>query len=554
MRRHRTVRFTAVVIGALMLATMVPVAVPSALADAAPFAVTEARLTALDGAHEDHFGSAVDIDGDTLVVGAPDSDLYGTIADAGAAYVYVRSGTAWTFQQKLASPAYNVDDRFGTSVAIEGDTIVVGAPHAFTAHGYSGAAFVYQRTGTTWSAGSKLPTEFEQDGDQIGQAVAIDGDTIVLGCPGDESQRGELRPIVWNGTAWDSGGGMTLSDPEGQPGDRLGGCVAISADTIMASEGGDDRGALVDAGSVVAFLNSDSGWSFEEKWAAPVPVEGEQYGGPIDLSDSGDVAIVGSPAHDTGDGFDAGVAYVYCRSFDWVLWETLENPGPNSPDGDWFGSAVAIDGDHFAMVGAFWDDSHTGAAYYYAVENGEWVMKKKIDMTAEDPGVALFGDSVAIDDGTAVVGATLASAGVPGVLPGAAFVFNSRGTISGVVRDGNTGEPLEGIEMSAYATDVFGEPIRAEGESVVFTDADGRYSLSLNTGAYPVGWMDDVYPSGFFPGVELWWDATPVPVLAGETTVIDVDLYLNKTKTQTFAKSANRFHSAVQRARLMEGR
>ncbi len=414
MRRHWVTRCVTIATGALVLATVVPLAVPTAMAGSAPFAVDEDIIYAPTPVDQEHFGSAVALDGDTLVVGVPDHDSLAGPQDIGVAYVYVKSGTDWVLQATLQQPSPGDGDKFGTAVGISGNRIVVGAPYRTTAHGECGAAYVFTRTGTAWSAAVSLPMELEQDGDQAGQSVDIEGDTVVVGCPGRGSSRGAVRPIVWNGSSWDSGGGITLTDPTSATGDRLGTCVSLSGNTVLASAGGDDVGtvaAIVDAGSVLSFTRSGTTWSFEQKWQAPTPVADEQFGGPIDLQANGYVAVVGSPAHDVGTENEQGIAYVYARGTSgWVLTATLDNPGPNSPDGDWFGSAVAFDGHNLILIGAFWDDSHTGAAYYFQYREGEWVMAQKVTPPVV-PCCALFGDSAALDGGIAMVGATLASTG-----------------------------------------------------------------------------------------------------------------------------------------------
>jgi hypothetical protein len=532
----RAVRLTfAIVLPAVMLAATVLASAPPAHAAATPFAVQEARLHAVGGGDRDLFGSAVAIDGDTLVVGSPDWDSVAGSTNAGAAYVYVRSGTSWSLQAVLHAPTYAAGDKFGTSVAISGNRIVVGAPYRLTAKGQTGAAYVFTRTGTTWSLPVTLPTELANDGDRIGWSVDIDGTDIVIGCPGDgndpdigyTSGRGAVRPIFWNGSSWDSGGGIQLTDTfDGtQPGDHLGSSVAISGDKIIASEPGEDQSGITDCGAFLVWVRGADNWTLIQQQYAPVRVAGESFGGPIDISTSGYSAIIGSANY--GDN-NLGRAYIYTDPFlegEFGHSATLANPGPNSPDGDWFGSSVALDGDTLALVGAFWDDSHIGAAYYFEYSEGSWSMRQKADATAEDPGVALFGSAVAMSDGTAVVGAELASAGTPDLLPGGAFVYNSRGIITGIVRDAITLLPIPGAEMSAYVLDMFGEPQLARGDSLTFTDGTGRYTLSVDTGSYPVGWMGVVYPAGFYDGVRLWRDATPVAVAAGATT--NLDLYLS---------------------------
>lgn len=406
MKSHWVARCATVVIGAMALAAVGPVAVPSAVAGSTPFAVDEDIIYAPVPVGGEHFGSAVALSGNTLVVGVPDRDTMAGPQNIGVAYVYTKSGTDWVYRATLQQPSPGDGDKFGTSVAIQGNTVVVGAPYRDGSHGESGAAYVFTRTGTTWSAAVPLGDEFAVAGDKMGQSVDIDGDTIVVGCPGRSSSEGAVRVYVWDGDEWNSGGGVFAEAPGGMPDDRLGECVSISGDTVLASAGGFDH----EIGSVVAFTRSGASWSFEERLYEPVPmVPGEQFGGPIDLQADGYVAVIGSPAHDVGTEVDKGVAYVYARTASgWECTATLANPGPNSADGDWFGSSVAFDGHNLILIGAFWDDSHTGAAYYFQYREGDWVMAQKVTPPAT-PCCALFGDSVALDGGTAMVGATLAS-------------------------------------------------------------------------------------------------------------------------------------------------
>ena len=169
----------------------------------------EAYLKAPNAETSDAAGWAVAIDGDTIVVGAPFEDssqtsiTNGTTASsdnsassAGAAYVFARSGSTWSQQAYLKAPNAGAGDRFGVSVAISGDTIVVGArdedssqtsiTNGTTASSDnsasgSGATYVFNRSGTTWSHKAYLKAPNGEAGDSFGQSVAIDGDTIVVG-------------------------------------------------------------------------------------------------------------------------------------------------------------------------------------------------------------------------------------------------------------------------------------------------------------------------------------------------------------------------------------
>src|SRR5215470_4422813 len=137
----------------------------------------EARLTANDGAAEDRLGSAVAIDGDTAIVGAPEADIGGDVGQ-GAAYIFTRSGQTWTQQQRLE---VNSGDGFGYAVDISGNTAVVSSVGNDTGKDNPGSVHVFVRTGTTWNWLQKLTGSDSVEGDFFGASVAISGDTIIVG-------------------------------------------------------------------------------------------------------------------------------------------------------------------------------------------------------------------------------------------------------------------------------------------------------------------------------------------------------------------------------------
>ena len=133
------------------------------------------------GQNSDHFGYSVAIDGDTAIVGANEASHGGKV-DAGAAYVFVRSGTTWSEQAMLTASDAAQDDHFGESVAIWGDAVVVGAPGFIVGNG-EGQAYVFVRSGTTWSEQAKLTASDAASDDHFGTSVAIWWDTVVVGTP-----------------------------------------------------------------------------------------------------------------------------------------------------------------------------------------------------------------------------------------------------------------------------------------------------------------------------------------------------------------------------------
>ncbi len=142
--------------------------------------VEEVKLLADDGAPNDFFGFNVALSGDTAVIGATkvDDDIRGV--DVGAAYVFTRSGNSWHQQAKLTADDGAAKDEFGGKVALSGDTAVIGAMFQDDKGDNSGSAYVFSRSGTTWSQQAKLTAADGAAGDVFGWSIALSGDTVVI--------------------------------------------------------------------------------------------------------------------------------------------------------------------------------------------------------------------------------------------------------------------------------------------------------------------------------------------------------------------------------------
>jgi hypothetical protein len=150
-----------------------------------PLIAQQAKLTASDGAAGDNFGKSVAISGDTVVIGAPGDDVLAT--NQGSAYVFVRSGTSWSQQQKLTASDGAVGDWFGNAVALSGDTAVIGAfGDDIGSNANQGSAYVFVRSGTGWAQQQKLTASDGAQDDVFGISVALSGDTVMVGAPGDD--------------------------------------------------------------------------------------------------------------------------------------------------------------------------------------------------------------------------------------------------------------------------------------------------------------------------------------------------------------------------------
>ncbi|MGZ4961027.1 MAG: hypothetical protein ACXWBP_11885 [Limisphaerales bacterium] len=205
------------------------------------------------------FGSAITVDGDTLLVGAP---LLGAF---GAAYVYVRTGTIWTLQQTLTPPVLRSAELFGTAVALEGDTAVVGAP-GMTIPPLGGATFVFHRSGTTWTSTQELEATDGVTNNALGfgSSISLLNGTMVIGAPGrtvnGQANAGGADIFQFNGTSWVLAQQIAAFDPTS---------AAAFGSAVDIGESGVIVGAPFD---ITGFLNAGAAYIFSPSETQPVIV------------------------------------------------------------------------------------------------------------------------------------------------------------------------------------------------------------------------------------------------------------------------------------------
>jgi hypothetical protein len=275
------------------------------------------RQTARDGVANDSYGYSVAASGDTVVVGAH-LDGFGGGVRQGSVYVFSRSSGDWTLQQKLTAFDGASEERFGSSVAISGDTLVVVAPYDTTGTTYyHGSAYVFVRSNGFWSFQQKLAANDGAMYDQFGAAVAISGNTVVAGAFSDDNgakaDQGSAYVFVRSNGVWSFQKKLTANDGEAM--DQFGGSVAISGDTIIAGALLDDVETAKDAGSAYVFVRSGTVWTQQEKLSGLSSDNlqaGQLFG--VAVAISGDTAIIGVPLNDTFGNIDRGKAVVYVRS------------------------------------------------------------------------------------------------------------------------------------------------------------------------------------------------------------------------------------------------
>jgi hypothetical protein len=372
----------------------------------------EAKLLPADGESDDYFGRGVALDGDTAIVGAPEN-----INAPGSAYVFTRVGSSWTEQTKiLASDGY-VGDGFGWDVALEGDTMVIGAPYDYDNGGLSGSAYVFTRVGTVWTEQAKLLASDGVTFAKFGRSVALDGDTLVIGAPGDDDNgegSGSAYVFTRSGGVWTEQAKLSISD--GGQFDYFGWDVALDGDMAIIGRFQDMNGPGL--GSAYVFTRTGGAWTEETRLLASDGQPVNQFGKGVALD--GDTAIVGAPRHDD-NGEQSGSAYVFIRTG--VLWtEEAKLLASDGAAWDYFGVSVALDGDT-ALVGANRDGGYpyySGSAYVFTRSGGVWTEEAKLLPTDGADGDE-FGQKVALNGSTALIGA--ARDDDNGDLSGSAFVF-----------------------------------------------------------------------------------------------------------------------------------
>lgn len=366
----------------------------------------QATLTASDAAATDYFGSAVAISGDYAVVGSPNDDRFGighlTLTDAGAAYVYHRSGGAWTQQAKLVATDDASSDHFGASVAIYGTTVVVGAPGD---NSDRGGAYVFILSGGVWSQQAKLVASDGTASDQFGLSVAISpmsiiqpsGTRIAVGAPYEDTGGTDAGAVYTytrasGGTTWTQEQKVQSTDVAA--GDGLGSSVSLDLSEMIAGAPGESRTNLLSAGAAYVFRRSAT-WTQEAKVVSPIAQPADLFGRAVAID--GDYVVVGAPYADTSGVNALGTAFIYHRSGTaWPYYQTLL-PDSTSPI-TVFGYSVAIQGLRVVVSGL---GEH--AAEVYELVSTIWIRESFLtDPT--DAASSVFGQSVALSGNDLLVG------------------------------------------------------------------------------------------------------------------------------------------------------
>lgn len=365
------------------------------------------KLVPGDGGTGHYFGKAVAVHGDTMAAGAWHHDANGK--PSGAAYLYTRVGTAWTQQTKLTATGTAPKDAFGNAVALHQNTLVVGAPYDDTKGTDAGAAHVFVRSGTSWTHQVKLTAKDAAAGDRGGWAVAVDNDTVVLGADWHDHQgadAGAALAFVRVGSAWSQRAELLPPKAPKYLGTQNGqfGVVAAMDNNTLAVGASTSRVGSYGLGAVYVYVNQGTGWAWQARLLANNHTNLHFFGASVGVSS--DTVVVGVPG-DGSKGSFAGAAYVFVRKGSaWA--QQAKITAADGAAGDWLGFAIAVSGDTLA-VGAVQDDDvgqSSGSVYVFVRKGSTWSQQTKL-VAAKGAKNFYFGEAVALQGDTLAVGESL---------------------------------------------------------------------------------------------------------------------------------------------------
>ncbi len=257
--------------------------------------VQQAKLVPSDGAAYDFFGTSLCISGDYALVGAHSDDL-----SKGSAYIFHRVGSTWTQQAKLTAAVRQQGAAFGASVCLDGDYALIGASRDSS----SGAAYVFRRSGSAWTQIAKLTPSDGASHDWFGVSMSLRGNLALIAARGDDdrgSDSGSAYVFTRTGSAWAETAKLTASD--GAPNDNFGVGVAIDGDDALVSSHRGDYSAWI-----YHFHWNGSAWAEVGRINAPPGAEHTSFG--YEIAMDGGTAILSAVGTDLPGADNAGAAYI----------------------------------------------------------------------------------------------------------------------------------------------------------------------------------------------------------------------------------------------------
>jgi FG-GAP repeat len=448
---------------AAAIAAVLALALASATSAQVPVS-QQAELKLSDGAPGDLF-VAVAIDSDTLVVGAPGRDVGGN-KDQGVVFVYERPASGWanaTPVARLTASDGVAGDGLGSAVAIDGDTIVAGAGNRKVGDdAFQGAIYVFEKPASGWRDATQVAELTADDGnpgDGLATSLAISGDTIVAGPAqhqvGNNFRQGQAYAFLKAPSGWANATQTLLRASDGAADDGLGISVGISGDLIAVGAPHKKVGDNEEQGAVYIYGKPEPG-DFQRLQSAQLTATDGAANDELGLAVavSGDTVVAGAPNHQVGLSRQ-GAAYVFVEPFNLNPTQTAELTASDGVTNDLFGRAVAIDRDKVVasafrrQVGA---NPFQGAAYLYQRRGFIWANATETAQLLASDGAAgdAFGITLGVSGNVAAIGGGLHLAGGT-IGPGAVYLFGPSPEIAiGAPADGAT-YPRGGTVTAQYS-------------------------------------------------------------------------------------------------------
>ncbi len=349
------------------------------------------QLVAIGPDDVDHFGKSVSISRNYAIVGAYGDDDAGN--GAGAAYIFHRDGNQWIYEQKLlASGAVNYDS-LGSSVGISEDRAIIGGEGA-----YRDTVYIFHREDNQWFEVQQLLAADGETNNGFGSDVAISGDWAFIGAAGDTvngTNSGAAYVFHWSGTQWVQH--QKLMPDDGSAWAYFGSGISISGNQAVIGAMG------ASTGLAYIFRFNGTYWLQEQKLTASDGASLDHFGQSVDIDT--DWVIVGARQDDDNGNQSGSVYMFYQDESQWVQRQKITPADGN--EGAYFGTSVSLSGNR-AVIGADRDDdlgAASGSAYIYYFNGSQWVQEQKLLSSDGDPADDYFGTSVAIDGDHIIIGA-----------------------------------------------------------------------------------------------------------------------------------------------------
>lgn len=316
----------------------------------------EQTLAAADAVSSDYFGSSAGISGDVAIVGARESNS-GGISNSGAAYVFRYDGSTWDTGTKIKASDGASGDNFGISSDISGDWAVVGASFADVSNTVNaGKVYVFHFDGSWIEEQIITPSPYYSNG-YFGTSVAIDGDVLIIGAQGHSVSTGAAYIYRYNGSLWVEDASLTASDSVSQ--DFFGNSVSIVNDLAIVGARYHHTAGLDNAGAAYVFRYNGTSWVTDTKLVADDAAASDQFG--VSVSIGNNIAAVGALARDSGGVSNAGSVYMFTS--DGSSWDTgTVLTASDGEANDRLGIYVSLSGSGDVLAGTL----DSGALYYFA--------------------------------------------------------------------------------------------------------------------------------------------------------------------------------------------